>query len=127
MDKYEIQAIERFEKIWETEGRKLFNGDVSPSAMKDGEIAPVDYCISTIARLMQQPHGSEIVTNIRSILFNLFKAANEQFIYPDESLHVSLLGCTQREKSNVFDRNHIKKSRILQYKKFKKQRPQKFF
>lgn len=120
MDKYEIQAIERFEKIWETEGRKLFNGDVSPSAMKDGGIVPVDYCISTIARLMQQPHGSEIVTNIRSILFNLFKAANEQFIYPDESLHVSLLGCTQREKSNVFDRNHIKKIKDIAIQEIQK-------
>lgn len=123
MEKFKIQAMDRFEKLWETEGSKLFNGDVNPSVMKNGENYPVDYCISTIARLIQQPHGCEIVSDIRSVLLSLFKAANEQFIYPDESLHVSLLGCTQREKSSIFDRNRIKKIKDIATQEIQKKEP----
>ena len=96
MEKLENQALTRFERLWKIEGDKLLRANIIPSAVKDGEIYPIDYCISTIARLIQQPHGAEVVCGIRNALSELFEAADTQFIYPDESLHVSLLGCTQR-------------------------------
>ncbi len=104
------QAIKRFDRLWEVEGSKLLSADIKPSIMKNGEIYPVDYCISTIARLTNQPLGNEIIPGIRRTLSGLFKAADTQYIYPDESLHVSLLGCTQREEyADVFDQDHINK------------------
>lgn len=45
-------------RLWKIEGDKLLRANIIPSAVKDGEIYPVDYCISAIARLIQQPHGA---------------------------------------------------------------------
>lgn len=117
------QAEKRFYRLWETEGKKLLSGQIVPSTMKDGEIYPIDYCLSTIARLINQPHGDEIICGIRSALSNLFETADTQFIYPDESLHVSLLGCTQREKTNVFDGEHINKIKDICIQKIRGKEP----
>lgn len=115
MDNSIKQAVKRFDRLWEIEGSKLLYADIIPSVMKNGEIHPIDYCISTIARLIHQPQGGEIVCGIRSALSTLFEIADTQFIYSDESLHVSLLGCTQREKTNAFDSNHINKIKDICY------------
>ena len=120
MEKLISHAEERFEKLWETEGSKLRSGNITPSIIKNGQIYPVDYCISTIARLIHQPNGSEIICGIRCILSDLFKDASNQFIYPDESLHISLLGCTQREKSNQFDCNRINKIKNISMQEIQK-------
>lgn len=123
MEKLKSQAIKRFDSLWEAEGSKLLNGEITPSAMKAGEIYPVDYCISTIARLINQPHGKELVGGLRSALSNLFAAADRQFIYPDGSLHVSLLGCTQREKTNVFAPDQIRRIKDICLREIKKKEP----
>ena len=123
MEKLKKQAVKRFDRLWEIEGSKLLSADIIPSAMKNGEISPIDFCISTIARLIHQPHGGEIVCRIGSVLSNLFEVADTQFIYPDESLHVSLLGCTQREKTNVFDSDHINKIRDICMQEIEKKEP----
>ena len=120
MEKLENQALTRFERLWKIEGDKLLRANIIPSAVKDGEIYPIDYCISTIARLIQQPHGAEVVCGIRNALSELFEAADTQFIYPDESLHISLLGCTQREKSNQFDCNRINKIKNISMQEIQK-------
>lgn len=118
------KAVKRFDKLWEAEGNKLLSADVVPSIVINGEIHPIDYCISTIARLMQQPSGNEIVRAIRKSLSGLFELADTQFIYPDESLHVSLLGCTQREVSaDVFDHEHINKIKDICVNEIEKQKP----
>ena len=49
MEKLENQALTRFERLWKIEGDKLLKANIIPSAVKDGEIYPIDYCISTIA------------------------------------------------------------------------------
>lgn len=118
------QAIKRFEKLWEIEGDKLRRGDIIPSEMKNGVIYPVDYCISTIARLLNQPFGDHLVCRIRGTLSALLKAADMQYVYPDESLHVSLLGCTQRvETINQFDREHINKIKEICQQEIEKAEP----
>lgn len=123
MENIKNQAIARFDKLWETEGGKLLRADIVPSAMTDGEISPIDYCISTIARLIHQPHGGETVCGIRSVLSNLFGAAGAQFIYPDESLHVSLLGCTQREKTSIFEPDQINKIKAICIREIEQKEP----
>ena len=117
------QAVNRFDRLWKTEGGKLLCGDITPSVMENGVIGPVDYCISTIARLIQQPHGGEMIFGVRSALAELFEAADAQFIYPDESLHVSLLGCTQREKTDAFDCGRIEKIKEVCAREIKRAEP----
>ena len=123
MEKLDNQALTRFERLWKIEGDKLLRANIIPSAVKDGEIYPVDYCISAIARLIQQPHGAEVVCGIRNALSELFEAADTQFIYPDESLHVSLLGCTQRKNTNVFEHAQINKIKHICIKEIEKKEP----
>ena len=123
MEKLDNQALTRFERLWKIEGDKLLRANIIPSAVKDGEIYPVDYCISTIARLIQQPHGAEVVCGIRNALSELFEAADTQFIYPDASLHVSLLGCTQRKNTNVFEHAQINKIKHICIKEIEKKEP----
>lgn len=123
MENPKSQAIRRFDRLWEIEGRKLLDGGMVPSEMKHGEIYPVDYCISTIARLSRQPHGSDIISGIRRELSKLFEDADTQYIYPDESLHVSLLGCTQREKTNIFDREQIERIKEICIREITKKEP----
>lgn len=113
-------AIERFDRMWEVEGAKLLRADITPAGIKNGEIQPVDYCISTIARLSQQPNGYEMINRIRRDLADLFELAKGQFAYPDESLHVSLLGCTQRQGTDVFDDTQIKKIKDICSEEIKK-------
>ena len=118
------KAAERFDKLWEIESSKLLRGEIMPSAMENGEIYPVDYCVSTIARLIRQPFGKEIVIEIRRKLSDLFKIADMQYIYPDESLHISLLGCTQRAASaDSFDRDQINKIKDICISEVKKKKP----
>jgi len=88
------KAGNRFARIWAEEKIKWANGDVSVTKMKDGATVPVDYCLSTIARLKEQK-GSPI-DRIEAAMGLLGEVAGQQFFYPRESLHVSLLGCTQR-------------------------------
>lgn len=123
MEQVRNQAVNRFDRLWKIEGGKLLSTGITPSELKDGEVCPIDYCISTIARLIRQPHGGKIVSGIRSTLSNLFETAGAQFIYPDESLHVSLLGCTQREKTSAFDRDHINRIRDICIQEIKKAEP----
>ncbi len=123
MEDLKSQAVKRFERLWEIEGGKLLNAGIVPSVMENGEICPIDYCISTIARLIQQPQGGGLVCGIRSALSDLFEAADTQFIYPDESLHVSLLGCTQRQKTNEFDCERINKIKDVCVQEIKKAEP----
>ncbi len=90
MEKLENQALTRFERLWKIEGDKLLKANIIPSAVKDGEIYPIDYCISTIARLIQQPHGAEVVCGIRNVLSELFEAADTQFLKRSQQSEASL-------------------------------------
>ena len=112
MEKFKNQARKRFESLWETEGGKLLRANIIPSAMKDGEIYPTDYCISTIARLIQQPNGAEIVCGIRNALsiylkqriHNLFIRMNPfTYLYWDarkEKIRMNLI-VIRLTKSNI--------------------------
>mgnify|MGYP000550308716 CR=1 FL=1 len=123
MEKLDNQALTRFERLWKIEGDKLLRANIIPSAVKDGEIYPVDYCISAIARLIQQPHGAEVVCGIRNALSELFEAADTQFIYPDESLHVSLTWMYAKKKVQMYLKHaQINKDQTYLYKGNRKER-----
>lgn len=56
--------------------------------------APPGWCISTIARLVSNDEGPiPAIQDLQSRLTTV----GELYAYPRESLHLSLLGCTQRE------------------------------
>lgn len=108
MTETQKRAQKRFDNMWQQESAKLVTGEISPAIMKDGETDPVDFCVSTIARLVLQPQGLETIQSIKTALGKLFESADTQFIYPNESLHISLVGCTQRESSaSIFSEEHI--------------------
>jgi 2'-5' RNA ligase superfamily protein len=57
--------------------------------------APAGWCISTVARLVKQ---DKPLTNRVQEIQSRLSSVGELHLYPAESLHVSLLGCTQREE-----------------------------
>lgn len=83
-----------FEKLWEVERKKWRIGDVPVVEMNNGTIAPVEYCLSTIARVREQENNP--LSNIEKIITSFKPMAINQFFYPSGSIHVSLQGCTQR-------------------------------
>lgn len=90
-------AETRFAGIWAEEKIKWANGNVAVTTMKDGATVPVDYCLTTIARIKEQKDSP--IDQLETAVGHLREAAGQQFFYPRESLHVSLLGCTQRAAS----------------------------
>lgn len=110
MTETQKRAKDRFDALWQRERTKLVMGEITPAAMKDGETDPVDFCVSAIARLVLQSEGLEMVQSIKKNLSELFESADTQYIYPPESLHITLVSCTQRESSSsLFSKEHIQK------------------
>jgi hypothetical protein len=62
--------------------------------MRDGVTVPIEYCVTTVARLVDQPGAP--LAEILALQKQLRAASPTQFFYLPTSLHVSLLGCTRR-------------------------------
>ncbi|CAL9539428.1 hypothetical protein SUDANB95_04166 [Actinosynnema sp. ALI-1.44] len=63
-----------------------------------GEARPAGWCLSTIARVIRNaPTLVEPVQRLQAGLADV----GPLYLYPAESLHVSLLGCTQREPEPI--------------------------
>ena len=59
---------------------------------------PEGWCLSTIARLVHNaPELVPVVTNLQARLADV----GPLYLYPAESLHISMLGCTQREPDRM--------------------------
>ena len=91
-----------FADLWRRASAEWRAGTIAPACMTDGTTVPVDYCLSTIARLIaQQDSPLEAVQPVQAALA---ATGAGQFVYPASSLHVSLLGCTPRRPSpEAFD------------------------
>jgi len=100
------KAEDRFARIWAAEKIKWEDGDVAAAMMSGGATVPVDFCLSTIARLNEQKDCP--IDRVVETMKHLGKVAGQQFFYPRESLHVSLLGCTQR----VGDRHSFENDQV---------------
>lgn len=89
-----LEAGRRFANIYQKEQKKWSSGDVIATTMENGSIVPINYCLSTIARIKEQNECP--ISEIEMIRNKLLQAASQQFFYPLESLHISLQGCTER-------------------------------
>lgn len=56
---------------------------------------PDGLCLSAIARLVES--SAEAVKRVDDLQQRAAEIGGDQFLYPAESLHISILGCTQRE------------------------------
>ena len=102
------EAVAYFDALWEQAQRSLDAGDI-PAA---GRLVPLNYCVSTVARLIQQPGSlAERVDHLKQTLMN---RVGDQFFYSPDSLHISLLGCTPRLPSkDSFPSHQIEKIRRI--------------
>ncbi len=89
-------AQEYFDTLWRESEPKIVAGEIVPARMRDGTTDPVDYCLSTLSRVASQPNSKVFLQNVATQLPGLVEAARGQFWYPNESLHISLVGCTPR-------------------------------
>jgi hypothetical protein len=77
------RAAQRFASLRSRDGADLEGGDW-----------PTGWCVSTIARIVS--NDRHLVGPLQELQGRLADVG-EAFLYPEDSLHVSLLGCTQRE------------------------------
>ena len=95
-----------FENLWQRERLKWLAGEVTPAVMENGATVPVDYCVTTVARLVEQPQTP--VAAVKAIIDRLKGTNNPNFIYPINSVHISLLGCTPRATTtDSFEKERI--------------------
>lgn len=99
------EARAYFDQLWQTHRPKWSAGEVIPATMQNGATVPLDFCLTTIARLIEQPQAP--VEAVEAVTTRLRQLDNSQFIYPAESIHISLLGCTPRHPSNRLDEARI--------------------
>lgn len=94
MGTFNEAAQSYFGKLWTEAKQSWMTGAVKAAEMKDGKSIPIDYCLSTVARLSKQQVAP--VASIKSVVEEIRDVAQNQFVYPAESRHITLLGCTQR-------------------------------
>lgn len=88
------QALSRFDHLWAQAQQHLEAGSIEAARMVDGHTDPIDYCLSTISRMVRQPDAPLTVLN--SIIAELRTIAPHDFYYDRDSWHITLLGCTPR-------------------------------
>ena len=104
------QASEYFDALWSRESVKLVHGGITPAEMKDGATIPINYCISTVGRAISQVDGLQLSQSTKKLLTPLLQQTPNQFIYPSESMHISMIGCTPRKDSmDMFPPTQIEK------------------
>lgn len=83
-------------------------GLVNAALMSEGTTVPPTFCLSTIARLLEQQEKP--FEQIKNIIEELKEKFPSQFFYPYESMHITVLGLTQfRDNIGTFDYRHIQK------------------
>lgn len=104
------EAEAYFANLWRQARSTWLWHEVRAARMADGLPVPVDYLLTTVARLVHQQHAP--LGGVQSVMDRLREAGAGQFFYPLSSLHISLVGCTQRYPSkDVFSAESIEKIR----------------
>ena len=93
------EAERYFDALWAGAETALRAGDIPPARMENGTTVPLDYCISTVARAAQQQIAP--AAPLKALIGRFRDALPDQFFYPELSLHISLLGCTQRHPDKL--------------------------
>jgi hypothetical protein len=87
------EARHHFAALWQAHAPAWREGLVQPLAMRDGVCVPLDFCVTTIARVVDQaapaPELDAAVERLRA-------AAPGQFVYGAGQRHITLVGCTPR-------------------------------
>lgn len=86
-----------FEQWWHEHGELWQKGAVQAASIRDNVPVPVEYCISIIARLADQPHAP--MAQLREITEHLRATSPTQYYYPLDTLHITLLSCTHRSEA----------------------------
>jgi hypothetical protein len=87
----ERRASERFRHIRDSVGQSYLEAVEQQSASVPGGL-----CISAVARIRRQ--GSKTVETLAAVQHEISRAVERFEPYPEESLHISLLGWTEREE-----------------------------
>ena len=94
-----LRARERFDRLRGEALAALADGTTARRLAEGGAAVPGGWCVSTIARLaVNDPDALPALAGLQAGL----AAAGPAHPYPAGSLHVSLLGATQREASAEF-------------------------
>jgi hypothetical protein len=97
MKNVDHETTSYFADLWHQQKPKWQLGEVPAAKMEEGMPVPIDYILTTIARVVDQEEAP--VPGLIDIGNSLKAVAQGQFIYPFNSLHISLLGCTPRYAS----------------------------
>lgn len=86
-----------FANLWSRARSEWVNRNVPKAEMDDGIPLPTNFCLSTVGRIKAQKISP--MQPLQSILSVLQAAHPKQFLYPISTLHVTLLGCTNRSST----------------------------
>lgn len=118
------RAVIYFQKLWDLNSQKLLDASIEKAVMKDGVMDPVEYCLTTVVRLVKQE--GNFLENLERIL-ELFGQFKTQFTYPIDSVHFTLGPCTLRFKDkSIFTAEKIEKIRKIVQKVLEGKRSVKF-
>ena len=93
-------------ELWTRYGVAWRSNRAPVAKMQNGIPVPQEFCLTTVARLIDQP--VQPIEYVNQIIEALRMASPGQFFYPQESLHLTLLGCTQRsQQPGDFDQERI--------------------
>ena len=97
-----------FDELWEESKRNLLKGKVTPVKFVDGKYVDVDYILTTVVILKDQKKSP--IGKIMEIQRELASVDPLHYYYPIESLHMTLIGCTQRYKDlSFFSKRRVNK------------------
>jgi hypothetical protein len=87
------EARAYFAGLWQDQAPAWRAGRVRPLAMNGRRCVPLDYCVTTIARLRDQNRPAP---ELDAAVAELAVAVPGQFVYAGDQRHITLVGCTPR-------------------------------
>ena len=87
------EARAYFTGLWRDQAPAWRAGRVQPLAMIGRHCVPLDYCVTTIARVADQ---NRPMPALDAAIAALVVAAPDQFVYAPDQRHITPVGCTPR-------------------------------
>lgn len=87
------EARAYFSELWRNQAPAWQAGRVQPLAMSGRRCVPLDYCVTTIARVRDQGRS---IPALDAAVTELTAVAPGQFVYAGDQRHITLVGCTPR-------------------------------
>lgn len=96
-NKVHIETQKYFDDLWAKQSTEWDKGNVQATKIKNGTTDPAQMCISTIARLINQE--TNCFERVQKVIEELKLIDTTQHYYPQDSLHITVLGLTQHQDS----------------------------